>query len=303
MRRAACRIAAGCALAVAGSAAAQDIEPRTYSNAPIGVNFAIAGYAYTRDGVAFDPAMPITDVRLKTSNAVLAYARVVDFWGQSGKVDVVIPYTELSGSATYGGAHLERVIHGMGDPMVRVSVNLLGAPSLGLKEFASYRQDVIVGASLRVSIPAGQYDPSRVVNLGTNRWIFRPEVGVSKAFGPWTFEGKAVAVLFTDNDDFYGGKRREQDPVYALSAHAIHAFASGSWASFDALFFAGGRSTVDGAPSNDLQQNWRLGVTYALPIDRRNSIKLYASSGVSARTGNNFDLLGIAWQYRWGAGL
>jgi hypothetical protein len=164
---------------MSGGAAAQDIEPRTYSNAPIGVNFAIVGYAYTRDGVAFDPAMPITDVQLKTSNGILAYARVVDFWGQSGKVDVVVPYTSLSGSASYAGAPLERVIHGMGDPMVRVSVNLLGAPSLGLKEFASYQQDVIVGASLRISIPAGQYDPARVVNLGTNRWIFRPEVGVS----------------------------------------------------------------------------------------------------------------------------
>jgi hypothetical protein len=304
MRRAACRLAVTFTLVLGGGLAnAQDIEPRSYSNAPIGVNFAIAGYAYTRDGVAFDAAMPITDVQLQTSNAVLGYARVLDFWGQSGKVDVVVPYTSLSGSATYAGQPLERVIHGMGDPMVRASVNLLGAPSLGLREFGTYQQDVIVGASLRISIPVGQYDPARVVNLGTNRWIFRPEVGASKAFGPWTFEAKAAAVLYTGNDDFYGGKRREQDPVYSLSAHAIHAFPSGSWASFDAIFFAGGRSTVDGVRSADLQQNWRVGVTYAVPIDRRNSVKLYASSGVSARTGNNFDLVGIAWQYRWGAGL
>ena len=86
-------------------------------------------------------------------------------------------------------------------------------------------------------------------------------------------------------------------------AHAIHSFASGSWASFDATYFGGGRTTVNGILSNDLLQNWRVGATYSMPIDRRNSIKLYASSGVSARTGNNFDLLGIAWQYRWGAGL
>ena len=293
-----------CALGfLAMAASAQDIEPRSYSNAPIGVNFAVAGYAYTRDGVAFDAALPITDVRLHTSNAVLGYARVIDFWGRSGKVDVIVPYTWLSGSAVYAGSPIEREIRDFGDPMFRVSVNLYGSPSLDLGEFAGYQQDVIVGVSLRVSAPWGQYDPTRVVNLGTNRWIVKPEIGVSKAAGPWTLEVKGGATFFTTNDDFYGGKRREQDPIYSIGAHAIHSFASGSWASFDATYFGGGRTTVNGLLSNDLLQNWRVGATYSMPIDRRNSIKLYASSGVSARTGNNFDLLGIAWQYRWGAGL
>jgi Putative MetA-pathway of phenol degradation len=287
----------------AAGARAQDIEPRAYSNAPIGMNFAIAGYAYTRDGLAFDPAVPVTDLRLHTSNAVLGYARVIDFWGQSGKIDVIVPYTWLAGTATYAGAPIERIVDGFGDPMFRVSLNLYGAPSLGLKEFASYRQDVIVGASLRVSAPWGQYDDARVVNLGSHRWIFKPELGVSKASGQWTLEGTAAATVFTENNDFYGGKTRKQHPIYSAQGHVIYSFRSGAWASVDGTYFAGGRTEVNGVLGTDLQQNWRLGATYALPIDRFNSIKLYASSGVSARTGNNFDLLGIAWQYRWGAGL
>ena len=296
--------AVACALAIAaGAAGAQDIEPRAYSNAPVGVNFLIAGYAYTRDGVALEDSLPITDVRLRTSNGVVAYARTLDFGGMSGKMDFVAAYTELSGSASYAGQPLERVIHGIGDPALRVSVNFYGAPSLALKDFAAYEQDVIVGASLRVSIPWGQYDPARVVNLGTNRWIFKPELGVSKAIGRWTLEAKGAVTLYTDNNDFYGGKKREQDPIYSMQAHVIYSLPSGSWASFDATYFAGGRSTVNGIVSNDLLQNWRVGATYAIPVDRNNSIKLYASSGVSARTGNNFDLLGIAWQYRWGGGL
>jgi hypothetical protein len=113
-----------------------------------------------------------------------------------------------------------------------------------------------------------------------------------------------VAVtLYTDNTNFFGGSTRSQDPLYSLQGHVIYSFRSGAWTSFDATYFAGGRSAIDGALKNDLQQNWRLGATLALPIDRRNSVKLYASSGVSARTGNNFDLLGVAWQYRWGGGL
>ena len=126
---------------------------------------------------------------------------------------------------------------------------------------------------------------------------------MSKAIGRWTFEGKAAATFFTSNDEFFNGNRREQDPLYSVGAHAIYHFPRGMWGSVDATWFGGGRTTVNGEMNRDLQQNWRAGATFALPLDLRNSIKLYASTGVSSRTGNSFDLLGIAWQYRWGGGL
>ena len=285
------------------AARAQSIEPRAYSNAPIGMNFLIAGYAETRGGIAFDTALPITNPQLETSSIVLAYARALDLWGKSGKFDIIVPYTSLSGSAIFRGEPVQREIDGFGDPLLRLSINLKGAPALDAAAFRSYRQDLIVGASLQVSVPVGQYDETRLVNLGTNRWFFKPEIAVSKAAGPWIVELKAAAILFTDNNEFFNGRKREQDPVYAAQAHAIYNFGPGIWGSVDATYFTGGRTTLDGILNNDLQRNWRLGATLALPVDVRNSIKLYASSGVSARTGNNFDLLGIAWQYRWGGGL
>ena len=290
------------ALAGVGAARAQDIEPRAYSNAPVGVNFLIGGYVYTRGGIAFD-TLPVTDPHLQTSSAVLGYARALDLWGLSGKFDVVVPYTWLSGSATYQGERVERIVDGVNTPAFRLSINLYGAPALDLKDFASYHQDVIVGASLRVFAPWGQYDSSRLINLATNRWAFKPEIGVSKAEGPWTLELTAAAMFFTDNEDFFGGNVRSQDPIYSLQAHAIYSFRSGIWASLDGTYFMGGRTTLNGVQGQDLQQNWRVGGTLALPVDRYHSVKLYASSGVSARTGNNFDLLGIAWQTRWGGGL
>ena len=109
--------------------------------------------------------------------------------------------------------------------------------------------------------------------------------------------------MYTENEDFYGGNKRSQDPIYSTQVHAIYSFHSGLWASFDATYFTGGRTTLNGVLNDDLQQNWRLGGTLAFPVDARNSIKLFASSGVSARTGNNYDLIGIAWQLRWGGGL
>lgn len=297
-------VTGACMLLSGVSAAhAQEIEPRAFSNAPVGVNFLIAGYAYTRGGVAFDPALPITRPQIHTSNAVLAYARVLDLLGTSAKLDAIVPYTWLAGSADYAGQPLQRVVDGLADPKLRLSVNLYGAPALALKEFRNYEQDLIVGASLQVSVPCGQYDDSRVVNIGTNRWSVKPELGVSKALGPWTLELSAAATLFTDNKEFFGGNRRSQDPLYSTQAHVIYGFRSGIWASLDGTYFMGGRTSLNGKPNDDRQQNSRVGGTLALPVDRRNSVKLYVSSGVSARTGNNYDLIGVAWQYRWGGGL
>jgi hypothetical protein len=291
-------------LAATGPVArAQSIEPRAYSNSPEGVNFVIAGYAYTRGGVSFDTALPLSDPELTTSSLVLAYVRVVDLLGMSGKFDVIVPYSWLSGSADYQGGRMEREIDGLADPLFRLSVNFYGAPALTLPEFQRYKQDLIVGASLQVSAPAGQYDETKLVNLGSNRWSFKPEVGISKALGAWTLELKAGTTFFTDNDDFYNGNRRSQDPLHSFGAHAIYNLASGVWASLDGTYFTGGRTTVNGDLNDDLQRNWRVGGTLAFPLDAHHSVKLYASNGVSARTGNSYDLYGIAWQYRWGGGL
>ena len=210
--------------------AAQDIEPRTYSNAPIGVNFVIAGYAYTRGALQFDSALDLTDAHLKTSNAVVGYARVFDLGGQSATIGVVVPYTGSPGTPVYQGDPVERNVNGFANPALRLCANLYGAPALALKEFRAWQQDAIVGACFTVSAPWSQYDSSRLVNIGTNRWTFKPELGISKTAGPWTLEASAGATIFTVNKDFFGGNRREQDPVYSVQGHTIYGFRGGSWA-------------------------------------------------------------------------
>jgi len=289
-------------LAVTASASglrAQSIEPRSYSNAPIGSSFLIVGAAVTEGGLSIDPAVPLTEPDLETVNGVLGYARFIDLLGRSAKFDVIVPYTFLSGQALFNGEPVEREISGFSDPAFRLSVNFHGAPALSAEEFASYRQRTIIGMSVQVTVPTGQYDDTRLVNIGMNRWTVKTELGVSRAVSAWTFEFKAAATLFTDNDDFFRGQTREQSPMYSSQGHAIYNFRGGRWASFDATYFTGGRTTLDSARKQDLQRNWRLGATYAFPVSKQNSIKLYASRGVSARTGNDFDLLGIAWQHRW----
>ena len=290
-------------LAVASLVQAQEIEPRKYANAPVGVNFLITGYSYTQGGLETDPTLPVKNPELETNSGLLGFARALDVWGRSGKFDAVVPYTWLSGSAEYQGETAERTVDGFGDPLVRFSVNLYGSPALQLKDFAAYHQDLIVGAALQVSVPTGQYDDTRLVNIGTNRWFFKPSLGASKAVGPWVLEATAAATFYTDNTDFYGGNTRSQEPLYSMQAHVIRGFRPGLWASVDATFYTGGSTTVNGTAKNDLQRNWRLGATLAVPVNRHNSLKFFASDGVSARTGYTYQMFGIGWQYRWGGGL
>src|SRR5208282_3320289 len=295
-------IALAC-LVAASTARAQDIEPREWSNAPVGVNFLIGGYTYTQGGLPLDPSLPVSNPHLETNSGVLGFARALDLGGYSGKFDVSVPYTWLSGSAVYLGEAVQRSVNGFGDPLLRLSVNLYGAPALRLKDFASYKQDWIVGVALQVSAPSGQYDDTRVVNIGSHRWFFKPTLGVSKAMGAWILESTAGATFYTDNTDFYNSHTRSQAPLYSIQAHVIRSFRYGIWASVDATYFTGGTTTINGIDTYDLQRNWRVGATLALPINARNSIKLYASNGVSARTNDSYKLVGIAWQYRWGGGI
>jgi hypothetical protein len=283
-------------LVAAAAARAQDIEPRAYSNAPIGVNFLGGGYAFTQGSLPTNPSLPLTRSHLTTSSALLGYGHVFDLWGQSAKVNVVAPYSWLSGNAVFAGQPVQRSVNGLIDTSVKGSVNFYGAPAMDLQEFRNYKQDLILGASLTVTMPTGQYDSSRLVNLGTNRWSIRPELGASKTFGPLTVELSA-------GPTFLNGHTRSQDPIVSGQAHAIYDFGSGLWGSLDGQYWTGGSTAVDGTGNQDLQRNWRLGATFSLPLSRNYSLKLFGSTGVSTRTNNNYDLFGILVQYRWGAGL
>jgi len=284
------------------AAKAQEPEPRSYTNAPVGLNFLIAGYVYSQGKIAFDPQLSIADANFHAHTEALAYVRSLDVGGKSAKFDVILPYSSFSAHALVDGQPRERQMSGFGDPRLRFSINLFGAPALSVKEFANYQQDLIVGVSLQVSAPLGQYDNSKLLNLGNNRWSFRPGLGVSKAWGPWTVEVAPSVIFFTDNPDFFNGSKFVQAPIYLVQGSIIYNFESGMWMSLDGTYFIGGRTTVNGVRGDNEQANTRAGLTLALPVDRENSIKLHASTGISTRTGSEVSAVGVAWQYRWGAG-
>jgi len=270
---------------LATDALAEDLEPRSYANTPVGINFLLMGYSNLLGHVKANPPSH------------------VDVWGSSGKFDIVVPEAKLTGSALLAGEPKERDVTGLIDPRLRFSVNLYGAPAMSLAEFPSYQQDVIIGASLAITAPLGQYDDSRLINLGNNRWSFKPELGVSKRVGHVTLELSGAGTFFTDNDELLGNHVLSQDPIYQIQGHLIYAFSNGVWVSLDATYFAGGSTSVDGVSNHDFQENTRYGCTLTLPLNHNHSIKLNASNGGHTRTGSDYDAVGVVWQYRFGAGL
>jgi hypothetical protein len=283
-------------------ARAGDIEPRAYVNTPVGVNFLIAGLSFSEGGLSIS-ALPITGAQLTINTDVLAYARTLDVWGKSAKFDVIVPYSELEGSALLAGQPQERQVSGLLDPRFRFSVNFYGAPALSVKEFANYRQDLLIGASVQVGVPLGQYDSSKLINLGNNRWFIKPDIGISKAFGAFTLELSQGVFFYTKNNDFFGGNTLEQDPLYSTQVHLTYNIVPGAWAALDATYDYGGRTTVNGVRGDDVHSTSRAGATVAVSVNKNNSIKFNASTGVSTRTDDSYNLFGVAWQYRWGDGL
>ena len=279
---------------------AQSIEPRAYSPGPVGTNFAILAYTESRGAIPVDPALPLSDIDLKVRAALLAYARSINLFGNSGKFDVIVPVARLNGKATYLGQPVERDVSGISDPLLRMTWLFHGAPAMSAEEFRAYTQDLLIGASVQVSVPVGQYDGERLLNLGSNRWAIKPELGVSKSWGRWTIESAVGATFFTADHDFFGGHKREQKPIYSAQGHIIYNLAPGTWIAGNLSWFGGGRTAIDGVDDKSLQRNWRAGAVLAVPVNRQFSLKANASTGVSTRTGNNFDLYGIAIQYRWG---
>ncbi len=291
------------AVTSAAAARAQELEPRLYQNAPMGLNAVVVGYGYSAGNFLVDSSLPIEGARAEVQSITLGYVRSLDFFGKSAKLDVVLPLSWGTFERVVAGEFRTRNPSGLADPRFRVAVNLLGAPALSLREFGGYRQKTIVAVSAQIAAPLGQYDPDRLINLGANRWSFRPELGVSNARGRWYFEMAAGAWLFTENADYFGGSSLTQDPLYFVKGDVIYGVTRGVWLALNYGFATGGETRVDGRSAVTLQRNSRLGVTFSFPISQASSMKVVWTSGLTTRIGADFDSVNVLYQYTWaGAG-
>ena len=292
-------LAASLLLVLPLTAAAQELEPGAYWPIPKGLNIVTVVNNINWGDVAFDPAAPIDEASATINTTAVAYARAFALMGRSANASVMVPIVAGHVEGLYLGEFAEVGRFGQGDPRMKLAVNLYGAPSMTPKEFASYQQGRIVGVSLTVAPPLGQYDPAKLINLGTNRWSFKPELGVSSTRGKWVIEGMAGVWLFTDNDEFVGGRTREQDPVFAYQVHLTYKFNRGMWLAADANFYTGGQTTIGGKTNLDLQKNSRAGFTFSKSLARGHAFRVSVSDGAYTTIGAAFTSVAVGYNYAW----
>jgi hypothetical protein len=266
----------------------------------VGANFLVFGFGRTTGSVLFDPTIPITDVHAHLNGPELGLGRTFGLWGRQALVTAAIPYVwgDVEGEVQ---ASQDRVTRsGLADSRLKLSVNLHGSPAQTPQEFAKARhREFLFGTSLTVQAPTGQYDSTKLINLGTNRWAIKPEVGISY---PWKklVDLYGGAWFFTENSAFFPRESsRKESPITTLQAHASYTIRRQMWFAIDGTWYVGGASSLNGGPATGQQNNSRFGATLSLPLTKRQSLKLAYTAGATARTGSNFDTLSVAWQFLW----
>jgi hypothetical protein len=290
-------------LVLVPASTAQDLEPRAFSPAPVSMNFGLLSYGYGEGNVFFDQSLPVEDATGTLHSATMGYLRTLDFFGATAKLGAAVPFAW----GDYKGLWLDQPAsasrRGFADPLVSFAVNFVGAPARTLQELAAYREGTIVGASLLASVPLGQYDPSKLINLGSNRWAFRGRIGASHRLGPWSLELMGELWAFTRNPEAFGGVSISQDPLLAVQFNAIRQFRRGFWIGVGVGYGEGGQTTVSGVTKDTRQINKRFGATLVYPLDSRQSLKLIYFNSISTVVGADFDRWSLAWQVRWGGGI
>ncbi len=282
---------------------AQDLAPRAYLITPVHSNAITITWSFYDGGLNFNGTIPITNATGTYYISVLSYYHALNFFGRSANLTASLPY----GVGTFQGAVLGqgRSIYrsGLLDSSFRFSVNLMGGPAMEATEFAKWKQKRLLGVSLKMVAPTGQYSGTKLVNWGSNRWAFKPEVGYSERWGHWVVDGYAGVWFYTTNPAFYDGpvtKPQSEAPIGSLEGHLSYDVRPRFWVSLDGNFWSGGITGLSGIRNLATKQTGsRIGATASFPISKHQSIKVSYSDGTYIVFGGNYQNVSVAWQYSW----
>lgn len=287
---------------------AQDLAPRAYLIVPTHSNAVTLTYSFYTGNILFDGAVPITGANATTHISVFSFTHSLRILGRSANFTGSLPYGVGNFRGTVVGAEANAYRSGLLDAGFRLSVNVKGGPAMDVQDFLKWRQKTLIGVSLKVVVPTGQYDPTKLINYGANRWAFKPEVGLSRRWGHWLLDTYGAVWFFTTNDDFFsrnefspGTNTQSQKPIFAFEGHLSYDVKPRLWASLDGNFWVGGRTSLNGVEkSATQQQNSRVGATLSVPLpNKHQSLKFSYNRGAYIRYGGNYDNVSVAWQYSW----
>ena len=294
-------------IATALLSSGQDLAPRAYIITPIHSNAVVFAYSYTGGDLIFDNSVPVTGATAKINVPVVSVFHSLNFFGRTASFTASLPYGVGNVRGTVMDAETKAYRSGLFDTTFRFSVNLMGGPSMDVADFRKWRQKIIIGISLRLVTPTGQYDPTKLINYGANRWGFKPEVGLSRRWGHWVLDSYAGVWFFTTNHEFFSNNQyspgtnvQKQASIGAFEGHLSYDVKPRLWASLDGNFWVGGSTTLNGVENPDsLQKNSRIGTTVSLPVSKHQSLKFSYNRGAYIRYGGNFNNVSVGWQYSW----
>ena len=286
---------------------AQTLAPRAYVITPVDSNAITITTSFYRGDILFDNSVPITDASGTILLTVPTFYRSLSFFGRSANVTIGLPYAVASFRALVVNQQVDTYRSGLGDGVIRFSVNLIGGPAMKLPQFIKWKQKRLLGASFLVQAPTGQYDSRLLINIGNSRWAFRPELGYSERHGNWLMDVYSAVWFFTTTPEFFsrnnvapGIQERTQKPIGVVEGHLSHDFKPRLWVSLDGNFWYGGRTSLNGVENHaTLQRNSRVGATMALPISKHQSLKFSYDRGALIRFGGNYQAVVVGWQYGW----
>ena len=288
---------------------AQDLTPRAYVITPVHSNAVTLTYSSFNGSIFFVPTLPVEDATGNPQVQVFSYYHALNFFGRSANLVASVPYGFGHFQGKVLGTDQEIYRSGWLDAVLRFSVNLKGGPAMDVKEFRSWHQKLLIGTSLTVYAPTGQYDPARLLNQSANRWAFKPELGGSRRWGHWVLDAYGGVWFFTPNADYFannplfnpnGTNTFSQKPVGAFEGHFSYDLKSRLWFSLDGNFWVGGRTSINGVENTlSLQANSRIGGTASVPISKHQSLKFSYNNGAYIRLGGDYQNFSVAWQYSW----
>ena len=278
----------------------QEMEPRSYSVVPVGLHAAQLSYTFSGGDVVSGLNSPLQNLNINASIISLGYVQTFSIFKKLGRIAVGMPFAFLNGTAKAYGIDTAGSRTGFGDARIKFGVNLFGSPVMAPKDFQKFQEHTVLGASVVISVPLGQYYPDKLINIGSNRWGFKPEIGVSHRQGRLFYEGYAGIWFYTENDQYYNKSTLSQKPLFSFQAHMDYTFKHGKYVALNGGFASGGETSLNAVQRFDDQENWRIGATFSTPIfNNHQSVKFLINTGVATRAGQNYTALTLAYQYNW----
>ena len=290
-------------LHVPNQASAQFSDPRTYDNTPVGINQVELSYTYVHANASIDTSLIITGANFNLNQGIIDYTRYFGFLHRLTWVEASVPVAGLGGSIS--GTNIHGSTTGAGDSSYELAMLVKGGPALSVTQFENYEPTTTLGVSLTVTAPTGLYHPNKILNLGSDRWSFKPEIALSHPFGPehkWEFDAYANSYFYTDNTSYHGREILQQQPLPGVEGHISYSFNDSLWASLDTRYSLRGTTLVNSVDQNNTQQNFILGTEINVSINSRNSLVFEFAKALVHQNGPALVGFSVKYDYTWGKG-